>query len=130
MIEPNQKASLFVCLSFNPNERLVTAISRLVSDFCRLIFEDLDVAARIRARNEADPDRLREAESRLLELTTTRDPVGLYDRLIREAAPSPDVSGLGLARIRAEGELEVDYRIEGNELMIAVQRRVTQDGDS
>ncbi len=28
------------------------------------------------------------------------------------------VSGLGLARVRAEGGLDVDYKIEGNELTI------------
>ncbi|WP_437730456.1 hypothetical protein [Sorangium sp. So ce1335] len=73
---------------------------------------------KICARNEASPERLREVERRLLELKTAPDPVKHYDDLIIETATLEGVSGLGLARVRAEGGLDVDYKIEGNELTI------------
>jgi hypothetical protein len=78
----------------------------------------------VRTKNEASPDRLAEVEKRLEELKTTKDPVGLYDRMIEESAPLEGVSGLGLARIRAEGGLDFDYRINGNELTLVVQAPV------
>lgn len=75
----------------------------------------------IRTRNEASPDRLQEVARRLEELKSTKDPVELYDRMIEESAPVEGVSGLGLARIKAEGGLEFDYDIAGNELTVVVQ---------
>ncbi len=78
----------------------------------------------VRTKNEASPDRLADIRRRLEELKTTKDPVGLYDRMIEESAPLEGVSGLGLARIRAEGGLEFDYRINGNELTMVVQAPV------
>ncbi|WP_373372160.1 MULTISPECIES: hypothetical protein [Sorangium] len=153
--EPNLNASLFLCITFFPSDRLATAVLRLVSSFCGMILDDANVSSRfymaahelaenitkystgpkvslelaleeaesscilkIRARNEASPDRLREVERRLLELKTTSDPVKHYDELIHETAMVEGVSGLGLARVRAEGGLDVDYKIEGNELTI------------
>ncbi len=78
----------------------------------------------VRTKNQTSPDRLAEVERRLQELKTTQDPMGLYDRMIEETAPLEGVSGLGLARIRAEGGLDFDYRIDGNELTMVVQAPV------
>jgi hypothetical protein len=153
--------SLFICLSFFPNEYLVSAVSQLVSDFCQIGLRDLDISSRfhmaahelaenitkystasrvslevelaetggvhtlsVRTKNQASPDRLAELRTRLEELKTTQDPMGLYDRMIEQTAPLEGVSGLGLARIRAEGGLDFDYRINGNELTLVVQAPV------
>ncbi|WP_437521354.1 hypothetical protein WME79_28885 [Sorangium sp. So ce726] len=78
----------------------------------------------IRARNEASPERLREVERRLSALKSASDPVKHYDELICETAMVEGVSGLGLARVRAEGGLDVDYTIEGNRLTIIAQAPV------
>lgn len=156
-----KRIRLFICLSFYPSEHLVSSISQLVSDFCRVGLRDLDVTSRfhmaahelaenitkysttsrvslevelgerdgvhlltVRTRNEASPERLRELEQRLKVLKATKDPVELYDRMIEESAPLEGVSGLGLARIRAEGGLDLDYTIRGNELTLVVQSPV------
>lgn len=158
---PDEKMSLFICLSFCPSEHLVSAISQLVSDFCKIGLRDLDISSRfhmaahelaenitkysttsrvslevelcerdgvhilsVKTRNEASPERLEEVERRLQELKLTKDPVELYDRMIEQSAPLDGVSGLGLARIRAEGGLEFDYAINGNELTLVVQAPV------
>lgn len=78
----------------------------------------------VKTRNQTSPERLVEVEKRLLELKMTTDPVKLYDRMIEETAPLEGVSGLGLARIRAEGGLDFDYKIEGTELTLVVQSAV------
>jgi hypothetical protein len=78
----------------------------------------------VKTKNHTSPDRLVEVERRLQELKATKDPVALYDRMIEETAPLEGVSGLGLARIRAEGGLDFDYRIEGDELTMVVQAPV------
>jgi hypothetical protein len=156
-----KNVSLYVCVSFFPNEYLVSAISQLVSDFCRVGLRDLDISSRfhmaahelaenitkystasrvslevelaevhgvhtlsVRTCNEAAPERIVELARRLEELKTTPDPVGLYDRMIEQSAPLEGVSGLGLARIRAEGGLDFDYRIKGNEVTLVVQSLV------
>ncbi|XXY99381.1 hypothetical protein WME73_28895 [Sorangium sp. So ce302] len=78
----------------------------------------------IRARNEASPERLREVERRLSTLRSASDPVKHYDELICETAMVEGVSGLGLARVRAEGGLDVDHTIEGSRLTIIAQAPV------
>ena len=157
----DKNVSLYICLSFFPNEYLVSAISQLVSDFCQIGLRDLDISSRfhmaahelaenitkysttsrvslevelaevdgvhtlsVRTCNQAAPERLAELEKRLEELKTTPDPVGLYDRMIEQSAPLEGVSGLGLARIRAEGGLDFDYSIRGNEVTLVVQSLV------
>ena len=70
----------------------------------------------VRARNQTTPERLKEVQERLGALRSAEDPVVYYDQLIAESAPRTAGSGLGLARIRAEGELDLDFAIEGDEL--------------
>jgi hypothetical protein len=160
-IAEDKNISLFICLSFFPSESLVSAISRLVSDFCQIGLRDLDISSRfhmaahelaenitkystdarvslevelaetdgvhvlsVTTRNHTSPDRLLEVAKRLEEIKFTNDPNELYDRMIEESAPLDGVSGLGLARIRAEGGLELDYRIEGDELTVVVHAPV------
>lgn len=79
---------------------------------------------RLGTRNRTSPEYLERAERLLSQLKSADDPVAFYDALVRESAPRVGVSGLGLARIRAEGELELDYKIEGDELWIWVEAPV------
>lgn len=75
---------------------------------------------RLSTRNRATPEDLGCAVDLLTELKNAADPVAFYDQLVLESAPKPGVSGLGLARIRAEGELELYFEVEANELSIWV----------
>lgn len=78
----------------------------------------------VKTRNQTSPDRLAEVARRLEELKCTKDPMALYDRIIEQSAPIDGVSGLGLARVRAEGGFEFDYAIEGNELTLVARAAV------
>jgi hypothetical protein len=154
-------ASLFLCSSFS-NDRLIPAISRLVTGFCRVGLGDLDtsrfyMAAHelaenvtkysttsrgslevelserdgahtlcLKTRNQATPAQLAEVTRRLDELKRAPDPMALYDRIIEQSAPIEGVSGLGLARIRAEGGFEFEYAIEGDELTLVASTEVAK----
>lgn len=161
MTDARPRATLAITLSAFPSERIVSAVSKLVSEFCFGLVDDADVAfrfhmaaqelaenlvkysdgqqvtidaelvgsdgaalLRLRAKNRSTPEKIAEVRERLEQLMSTDDPVALYDRLILETAPLEEGSGLGLARIRAEGGFNVDYTVDGNELTICVHTSV------
>jgi hypothetical protein len=62
--------------------------------------------------------RLREIFS---EIGGCQDPQALYVGLMRRNAHETDISGLGLARICAEGEMTLDLQIDGEHATIAAQ---------
>jgi len=76
---------------------------------------------RLRTRNTAAPEQLEEVTRRIMELRAATDPIAYYDQLIRATAPMVGMSGLGLARIRAEAGLDVDCSVSGREVSIVVQ---------
>jgi hypothetical protein len=82
----------------------------------------------LRTRNRATPERLATTISLLRALKEAPDPVAYYDKLVVESAPKPDTSGLGLARIRAEGDLEVQYEVQGDELCLSVAATLPSEG--
>jgi hypothetical protein len=79
---------------------------------------------RVKTRNTTTPERLREVERRFAELKQAPDAMEHYVAMIRRTAPLEGVSGLGLVRIRAEGEFDIDYRIVGDELTLIVEAAV------
>lgn len=78
---------------------------------------------RIETRNSAPQRDIERAVELLSELRSSQDPVAYYDQLIKSVAPTfePGVSGLGLARIRVEGELDIDFRVDGDVLTLSVE---------
>ena len=79
---------------------------------------------RLSTKNSAPPACMQKAVELLTEIRDADDPIAYYDRLVRESAPRTGVSGLGLARIRAEGDLELDFEVVGDELRISVEAPV------
>lgn len=73
---------------------------------------------RMTARNRASQDKIDDVMGRVAELEHASDPVHVYDRLIRESAPRRGVSGLGLARIRAEGGFSLSCSATDGELVV------------
>src|SRR4051812_7477435 len=97
--------------------RLRLAVSELVENVVKygmqpnvsvevaLIERDGAALLRLGTRNRASPEYLERAVELLTELKNAPDPIAYYDALVRESAPKVGMSGLGLARIRAEGDL-------------------------
>ena len=77
----------------------------------------------VETQNSASERHLERAVELLKEIRDSEDPVAFYDQLILAVAPTREVgvSGLGLARIRAEGELFIDFRLEGDVLTICAE---------
>jgi len=81
---------------------------------------------RLRTKNRAAPERMADARWRLEALANARDPVAHYDQLIRESAGRQDVSGLGLARIPAESEMELRYATEQDWLILTAEGNASE----
>lgn len=72
--------------------------------------------------NDAEPERLSDAMACLEAVERALDPIGHFDRLVRESIASPNESRLGLGRLRAEGDLTISHQVTDNRLMIQARR--------
>lgn len=84
----------------------------------------------ITTRNRASHDHRRDLDQRVAALTSASDPVAHYDSEIAESARRPFGSGLGLVRIRAEGEMVVGHRIEGDVVVVQVEAAFLRRGEA
>jgi len=79
---------------------------------------------RLRTRNRADARHL-DAIRRVLErVASASDPMLIYDELVA-SSPRREGSGLGLARICAEGDMDVSCTLQDGHVMIVAERRVS-----
>ena len=62
-----------------------------------------------------------DARWRLDALAAAGDPIAHYDELIRDSAGRRDVSGLGLARIPAESEMQLRYTTDQDWLILTAE---------
>jgi hypothetical protein len=79
----------------------------------------------VSTKNRATPEQRATLQQLIAELRGAADPLAYYDAVIAKSARSKG-SGLGLARIRAEGHMEVDLSIEGDEVTISAQASVAK----
>jgi hypothetical protein len=71
-------------------------------------------AVTVRTRNRTDTARIAVLVRAFDELSRTTDPVVLYNAMMRRTATQAHGSGLGLARIRSEGEMLLDLSVTGD----------------
>ena len=79
--------------------------------------------------NRAAAESLGELRRFFEENARTPDPIALYDRMIARTAQRTEGSGLGLARIRAEGEMELSHFLEGDVVTIVAETPVRLKGE-
>jgi len=72
----------------------------------------------VRASNRTTPEQAAELCRRIDALGRATDPMGLYVAMMRESVHR-EGSGLGLARIRVEGEMELSYALAGDEVTVS-----------
>jgi anti-sigma regulatory factor (Ser/Thr protein kinase) len=75
-------------------------------------------ATRIRLTNQSTPEHIARLRASIEEIQSSREPSSLYQRLMRKTAGIREESGLGLARIRVEGDL--DLSLEVDRLMVTI----------
>jgi hypothetical protein len=95
----------------------------------RVVLEELDgggASAHIALSNETTPEHVERLKVRIDEIIRADDPFALYQTLMRRSSKLRDESGLGLARIRAEGDMNLGLEVEGNRVSIVAQARVLE----
>ncbi len=80
---------------------------------------------RIRVRNKTTPEHARDVGRVLDEIGRAGDPAVMYQHFLRRCVAEEQGSGLGLARIVAEAELQVHCAIEGDEVTIIAEGPVS-----
>lgn len=88
-----------------------------------------DMTVTIRTRNRATPENIHSAQRIITRVKEAQDPFLFYQELMMNSVLVPDGSGLGLARIRAETELTIDFKIEGDIIEIVAQTQVRFGGE-
>ncbi len=71
---------------------------------------------RIKLRNRAEQENIAAIRDLLAGITASKDAFAFYQALIARKSRSKQGSGLGLARICAEGEMTVTYAVEGDDM--------------
>jgi two-component sensor histidine kinase len=81
-------------------------------------FESNGPSASIKLTNQTTPEHIERLRECIQEIQSSEEPFALYQKLMRRTYGIQEESGLGLARIRAEGELNLSLEIEGNMVTI------------
>ncbi len=74
----------------------------------------------VTAKNRATPEQARDLGRRINALAEAADPMALYADLMRESVHRSG-SGLGLARIRVEGEMQLSCALEGDAVIVSAR---------
>jgi hypothetical protein len=81
-------------------------------------------SVRLQTTNLAAPEHIDDLRCLVDRIRDTLDPVGLYDELIASSVHR-EGSGLGLARIRAEGGMDLACSVELGRIAVVAERRVS-----
>lgn len=120
-------------LALATHELLENAVKYNIDDttFLRVsLLRNSDEAPRflmtIRTRNRASPSHITTATEIVGRFREAADPALLYQQMILASIASTDGSGLGLARIRAETEMNVDIKVDGDliEFIAEIERNL------
>jgi two-component sensor histidine kinase len=78
----------------------------------------------ITAMNRASPQRLAALEEILKDVANSDDPRATHLRYMNQSVTRKEGSGLGLTRIRAEGDMRIGYSRSGDEITIRAEASV------
>jgi hypothetical protein len=81
----------------------------------------------IKTRNRADPDQQAAVCQRLHALSEAEDPAAYYLGLMAASARRPEGSGLGLARVRVEAQMDLSCVVDGDELEVVARARIPRE---
>ncbi len=81
-------------------------------------FEARGERASIKLTNQTTPEHIERLRICIAEIQASSEPILLYQKMMRRTCGIQAESGLGLARIRAEGELDLSLEIDGDTVTI------------
>jgi hypothetical protein len=93
-------------------------------------FDRITKVVRVRTSNRSDPDHIAILEQRFAEMRAAPDAFKFYQQLLRSTVHEKVGSGLGLARIRCEGEMDVDLTVSGDLVGISAVAHIGQQAAS
>jgi two-component sensor histidine kinase len=107
-------------VSLAVHELLENAAKYAVGDKTGLTvhFESNGAGASIKLTNQTTPEHIERLRACISEIQASDEPFTLYQNMMRRTFGIQEESGLGLARIRAEGELNLSLEIEGDMVTI------------
>jgi hypothetical protein len=91
--------------------------------------EELTDRVSVRIKNRSTPANIESLRAVLGRIKEQPDPLAHYVTLMRETSKREHGSGLGLARIRAEGGMELTLEVDGDSVSILAQCDVEKRGD-
>ena len=77
--------------------------------------------------NETTPQHIDRLRVRVQAIASAEDPFLYYQKLMRQNARAVDESGLGLARIRAEGEMDLGLEVRGNTVALVADAQLGKE---
>jgi hypothetical protein len=80
-------------------------------------------AVRIRTSNRSTPEHIAVLQRKFAEMDAAPDAFQFYQQVLRASVREKDSSGLGLARIRCEGEMDMALSVEGDLVGISALAR-------
>jgi two-component sensor histidine kinase len=89
-------------------------------------FESNGSGARIKLTNQTTPEHIERLRACISEIQASNEPVALYQSMMRRTFGIQEESGLGLARIRAEGELNLSLETDGTMVTIVASSSGTR----
>ncbi len=104
-------------VSVATHELLENAVSYALDDETTVRIEIADDQLVIKTWNRTSLESGAIVRSLIDEMNAS-DPNEFYQKLMAKTALSPDGSGLGLARIRAEAEMQLSYQIDSDRVCI------------
>lgn len=88
------------------------------------------VQVTLRLVNEAAPAHVERLRQKIEAINNSPDPAGLYRQMMLDSLKLEGESGLGLARIFAEGEMKLTLEVRGETVTIVASTRIAEEGDS
>src|SRR5580692_688323 len=113
-------------LALATHELLENSVKYGMPDETTTLSVDLDQRegiVTIRTSNRSVSPHLEALQRRFAEMHAAPNAFKHYQQLLRETARETNVSGLGLARIRCEGEMDMDLKVEGDLVRISAVSR-------
>jgi two-component sensor histidine kinase len=89
-------------------------------------FESNGSAASIKLTNQTTPEHIERLRACISEIQASDEPFALYQKMMRRTFGIQEESGLGLARIRAEGELDLSLETDGTMVTIVASCPATR----